>query len=426
MIEKVDSSKLNLMPGEFGFWFRGAQSDFSIIFNEKTILYFEYNSSGAHLSGGREKQLRFGRVKKDPSEKVVGFKRSDLIEYESEIPEGLTEEALRFIDECDFEASMKSGVMEHLRGQGRNSSSLESQTSYESYVEAKRNNQVSKGPGVLRKQALKIVMTLVFLALVFWTYSLLNISEYERGCREGNASSCQHLVFIETLRGNKERVRALVELEKEALGGAEITERKSKCQAGDFEACLILQKSGVGELSETRILEWACKGANEEYCLKQALGYLQGKSLPIDAPSLSKVRSVLTIGDHGDILKAISAATGEEKCENGEECYQYGTELTKHGLTNMAAALYEESCRFDHRDGCLASAEIFDRNGDKTRALEVYRADCLKTKNSKSCFNAAFAQFSDPGDRKSLREAYELCQKGSENYCMFLYDRVSK
>ncbi len=427
MIEKVDSSKLNLMPGEYGFWFRGPNSDFSVIFNEKQILYFEYNSAGTHLCGGLSKQLRFGRLKRDPSEKVVGFKRSDLIEYESEIPEGLMEEAMRFIDECDFESQMKSAVMEHLRGAGRSHSMLESDASFQSYQEALRNHQVTRTRSTWPRHLKSVVLTLLFLALVFWTYSLINISEYERRCREGEASSCKQLVFIEMLRGNKERVDALVDLENIAISGQASGALKDQCEAGDFNSCLSLQQAGTGELSESRLLDWACRGANDEYCLNQALGYLKGKSLPIDEASLTKVKSVLSRSDrHNDLLLAIAMATGEQQCEGQDECLQGATLLEKHGLANLSASLFHESCKLGSREACLASAEHFDRRGDAKSAVDIYRADCLATKDPKSCYSAAFTKYDDPADKKALLDAFNRCKKGAENYCLFLYDRVAR
>lgn len=427
MIEKVDSSKLNLMPGEYGLWFRASNEDFSLVFNERNILYFEYNTRGAHLSGGIDKMLRYGRVKRDPSEKVVGFKRADLIEYESEIPEGLIDEALRFIEQCDFEPQMKAAVMEHLKGGGRNNFLLQSERGYESYYEALKNHQVKKAPGKWRGQLKGLALTLLFLALVFWTYSLINIAEYERTCHEGDASSCQHLIFIEMLRGNKERVEALGALEQKALTGKASGQMKEKCDAGDFNACLNLHQTGAGNLSENRLLEWACRGANDEYCLSHALGYLKGKVLPIDEASLSKVKSVLLKSKaHADILMAITYAIGEQECANLNRCYLAARLLSERGLTNLAQELYLNSCELGHREGCLAAAELYDRSGDKKRALELYRKDCLETKAPKSCYSAAFAKYDDPADRKALREAYERCQKGAENYCMFLYDRVAR
>lgn len=427
MIEKVDSSKLNLMHGEYGFWFRGPQEDFSIIFNEKSILYFEFNTRGAHLSGGVDKMLRFGRIKHDPSEKAVGFKRADLIEYESEIPEGLIDEALRFIEQCDFDPKMKSAVMEHLRGNGRSKSLLQSDEGFESYHEALKNHQVKKSPNKWARQIKALVLTLLFLALVFWTYSLINISEYERTCHQGDASSCQRLIFIEMLRGNKERVEALGQLEKRALTGKAHGQMKEKCEAGDFDACLKLHQTGAGNLSENRLLDWACRGGNQEYCLDQALGYLRGKELPIDEASLSKVHSVLENSSvHQEVLRAIEFATGPKICEQGQECFQAGELLAGHGLSNLALKLYVDACQFKSREGCLAAAQLFDRVGQKQRAVALYREDCLATKTPKSCFQAAFAKYDDPADRVALRDAFDRCQKGAENYCMFLYDRVAR
>ena len=426
MIEEIDSSKLNLMNGEYGVWFRSGEGlDFSAIFNAHDITYFEINSHGVHLSGGIERPLRFGRVKKEHGERSVGFKRSDLIEYEDQIPQEGLDEAIDFISQCQFESKIKEGILDFLSSRGRVKTGLHSDIAYESFLKGERERKVPHIDRHYRKRFVSILLTCLFMGLVIWTYSLLNISYYEQRCQEGDVTSCQRLMVIETIRGNRERVLALEELEKNALSQGDLAQLKSQCDSEDFEACLSLYEAGDSTLGETRLLEWACTGANDKYCLNHAIKYLKNKELPIDSDSMSKVRTLLSNSKNfKKLLVDIETAVGERECGSADECFKMAQNLDLHNVSFLAYFLYKRSCDYGGTSACDTFAEMADRRGESEKAQEVFRTRCQQTKNPDSCFRAAFAKFTDAEDRKALRDAFDRCKHGAENYCMFLYDRV--
>lgn len=431
MIEEISGDKLNLMPGEYGLWFRGPNTeDFSLIFTAHEVQYFEVNFKGGHFCGGLKRPLRFGRIQRELGEKAVGFKRADLIEYIDDLPDEQLARATDFVSQCSFEERLKTGIIQFLSSKGRVKTGLRSDEAFETFLAAQQSNKVKTSTRNWRKPILSIALTCVFLALVFWTHSLLNISYYERTCSEGSVWSCRKLIVIEMIRGNHSQVQRLERLEAGAMVAGSREQLQSECDQANFESCLKLYQIGEYAPGEERLLEWACKGANPDYCLEQALARMQKEGGPTKE-SVQRLKETLKGQEKLQLVLAaldsgVNMTAGESVCRSEVECRQFAEVLEAFGLHNFARTHYEQACNFNDLTSCMKFATLSAQEGKSEVSEQIYRRVCLQDKNPEACYKAAYAQFDDPEDRKSLRIAYSLCQKGSENYCLFLYDRVNR
>lgn len=431
MIEEISGDKLNLMPGEYGLWFRGpATEDFSLIFTAHEVHYFEVNFKGGHFCGGFNRPLRFGRIQRESAEKAVGFKRADLIEYIDELPEEQLARAIDFVSQCSFESKLKTAIIEFLSSKGRVKSGMQSEVAFETFVAAQQNNKVKANTRNWRKPLISIGLTFIFLAFVFWTHSLLNISYYERTCSDGSVWSCRKLIIIEMIRGNRAQVERLERLEAGAMVAGSRAQLQLECDEDNFESCLKLYQIGEYAPGEARLLEWACKGANPDYCFEHALARMQEEGGPTKE-SVQRLKETLKGHEKLQLILAaldsgVKMTAGESVCRSDVECRQYAEALEAFGLQSFARTHYEQACNFDDLAACMKFANLSTQEGKAELAERTYRRVCLKDRNPEACYKAAYGQFDDPEDRKSLRIAYSLCQKGSENYCLFLYDRVNR